>query len=279
MLSTRTKVSIARKMFFAINLARRAVGSGPEAIVTRDEVRWRLDLREGIDLALYLGVYERSTTRALRRLVRPGAIVLDIGANIGAHTLPLARLVGPAGRVHAFEPTVFAHAKLLANLALNPELAARVSLHQVMLTDGGPVAPEVYSSWPLTTKEHIHEGHQGRLESTSGARALRLDDHLAEIGVSRVDFVKLDVDGYECDVLGGATRTLAESKPIIIFELAPYVLAEHGHTIEKLLGQIVGAGYRLEDETTARPLPHEPHAVEALIESGGGMNVVARPVS
>ena len=279
MLSTRTKVTIARAAFSAINLARRVVGASPETVVTREGLRWRLDLREGIDLAIYLGVFERSTTRALRRLVRPGATVLDIGANIGAHTLPLAKLVGPTGRVHSFEPTAFAHKKLLANLALNPELAPRVSTHQVMLTNGDAVAPELYSSWPLVRSDNLHARHQGRLEPTTGARALRLDDYLAEIGVSHVDLVKLDVDGYECDVLAGASRFLASAAPVIVMELAPYVLAERGHTLEELLGRLAGSGYRLEDETTGEPLPQDTAGITGLIKDGGCMNVVGRPLA
>ena len=78
-----------------------------------------------IDFAIYLGgMFERNTALALRKLVRPSSLVLDIGANIGAHTLRLANLVGSSGRVFAFEPTDFAYSKLQANLDLNPALAS-----------------------------------------------------------------------------------------------------------------------------------------------------------
>ena len=61
-------------------------------------INWRLDLLEGIDL---LGSFEPLTVRAYRGIVRPGDTVLDIGANVGAHTLPLAQLVGETCRVIA----------------------------------------------------------------------------------------------------------------------------------------------------------------------------------
>src|SRR5262245_34452280 len=113
-LTTRTKVAIARLAYSAISAVRRRVGLDHSVRVVRDGACWELDLREGIDLAIYLGLFEAGTSRALRRLVRPGAVVLDVGANIGAHTLRLAKLVGESGRVIAFEPTVYAHTKLLA---------------------------------------------------------------------------------------------------------------------------------------------------------------------
>ena len=92
---------------------RRLVGGGPELVTSRQGLTWQLDLREGIDLSIYLlGRFEPSTVRCYTRLVNPGDVVLDVGANIGAHTLPLARLVGEAGRVIAFELTRYAFLKL-----------------------------------------------------------------------------------------------------------------------------------------------------------------------
>ena len=66
--------------------------------------------------------------RAYERLVRPGHVVLDVGANMGAPALPLARLVGPTGRVICFEPTDFAFQKLVTNARSTPDLIARMTL-------------------------------------------------------------------------------------------------------------------------------------------------------
>src|SRR5436305_1431681 len=97
------KIGLARIAYRAIHLARAIVGQSDRCIVTRDGARYELDLSEGIDFAIYLGnMFERGTRNALRRLVEPSALVLDIGANIGAHTVLLAQLVGSKGRVLAF---------------------------------------------------------------------------------------------------------------------------------------------------------------------------------
>ena len=80
---------------------------------------FELDLGEMIDVALYLEQYELDVSAALERHSAPGMTVLDIGANIGAHTLALARLVTRTGAVYAFEPTDFAFEKLTRNVSLN----------------------------------------------------------------------------------------------------------------------------------------------------------------
>ena len=102
MLKTTTKLRIARLASRLLVAARATFGLGAETTVTRRGLRWYLNLREGIDLAIYLGVYETDTLNALVKRVREGNVVIDIGANIGALSLPLALLVGAAGQVHAF---------------------------------------------------------------------------------------------------------------------------------------------------------------------------------
>ncbi|HEY6705131.1 MAG TPA: FkbM family methyltransferase [Xanthobacteraceae bacterium] len=139
---------------FAIVGARALAGRSSRVIARRRDVNWELELNEGIDLAIYLGLYQRIPRRAAR-WITPGALVLDIGANIGAHSLPLARAVGRDGVVVAVEPTDYAFCRLQANAALNPDLQSRLILVQAALTaqTDGPGPKEnarFYSRWPLS---------------------------------------------------------------------------------------------------------------------------------
>src|SRR6266850_1982257 len=124
MLSTKTKIRLATFLSRSVRAVRRMAGAKNDLVVVqRGGLRWQLDLNEGIDFSIYLlGAFERSAISTYRRLIPPAAVVLDIGANVGAHTLHLARAVGEDGRVYAFEPTVYAFDKLQRNLALNPDI-------------------------------------------------------------------------------------------------------------------------------------------------------------
>ena len=118
--------------------------------------------------------------RRYRKLIKAGDTVLDIGANIGAHTIPLARLVGDTGMVVAFEPTKYAFTKLLRNAALNPGLAARITACQMMLVagDADTLPDAIYSSWPLESSSDLHKAHHGRLMPTEGATVSTLDQQV-----------------------------------------------------------------------------------------------------
>ncbi len=278
-MKTKHKIAPARIAYRTISACRRVVGAGDDVTVTRRGVRYRLDLCEGIDLAIYLqGQFEPATALACSRHIKPGQTVLDIGANVGAHTFNLARLVGESGRVLAFEPTAYAFGKLKRNLALNPDLARRVALFQYFLgpADDANLPGAIYASWPLKGGERLHAGHLGQQMTTSGARMRSLDSFLSECGVSKVDFVKLDVDGHETDVLAGAREMLRRDRPTLILEFAPYVLAEHGISPQNLFAQLLSVGYSLYRETDDSILPKAPDELTKTVANETSINVIAR---
>ncbi len=278
-MKTAHKISAARAIYRLVHAGRALLGRTDREIVVRDGVRYDLDLSQGIDLAIYLGgMFERSTAFALRKLVKPSSLVLDVGANIGAHTLRLANLVGPDGRVLAFEPTDFAFRKLQRNLSLNPMLASRVQAYHSFLTDTdtASVPDKIYSSWPLTGGSELHGKHLGSEMRTESAVARSLDSILGERADCNVQLVKLDVDGFECDVLRGATTMLREARPIFIMELAPYVLDERGTSLDELLSFFLPNGYAFFSERTERLLPSNAKELRRLVEDGSSLNVIAR---
>lgn len=278
-MKTRHKISLARTACRLIGAARRPLRLGSIVDVRRAGLNWRLDLDEGIDLAIYLlGTFERRTARVFRRLVPPGATVLDVGANVGAHTLQLARLVGEKGRVVAYEPTRFAFAKLEANLSLNPGLRDRVTLVPAFLGDDGePANPAVWASWPLRSSEGLHPDHGGRLMGTDNARNLTLDEHMTEIAPKCVSFIKMDVDGHECSVLRGGRRLLERDRPMLLFEAAPYLHRELGHPLATCLETLASLGYQLHDAASGRPLPSDLRLLDELVGHGASANVIAQP--
>jgi FkbM family methyltransferase len=278
-MKTANKIAIARALHHLVRSGRGIAGQPDKGIFSRRGITYELDLSQGIDFAIYLGgMFERHTAIALAELTEPSSLVLDIGANIGAHTLHLASLVGPQGRVMAFEPTDFAFRKLRRNLDLNPSLAPRVEAFHCFLTarDGSSVPNAIYSSWPLAVEAGLHAKHLGREMQTEQAQARSLDSILSERADRRVQLVKLDVDGFECDVLHGATALLRDVRPIFVMELAPYVLEERGASLDQLVSYFIPNGYLFYDERTQKELPSDTKELQRLVGDGESMNVIAR---
>lgn len=277
-MTTLQKIAIARLVSKMLCAVRKPLGLGSRLVCRRHGIMWDLDLNEGFDLAIYLfGSSEPGVISAFRRLCPKGGIFLDIGANIGGVTLPLAILAGPKGKVHAFEPTDFAFAKLTSNIALNPEISKRIETAQVFL--GAPLStalPEtVPSSWPLRQEKGLEPLHGGRLETLQGARHDTLDDWMLRQNPSRIDLIKLDVDGYETNVLSGAERLLQCHRPAMVVEFAPYVFADKPGGFAKFLSLL--RGYDFEAKSLdGKKLPLDS-SLEAKIPAGCGINAVLTP--
>jgi Methyltransferase FkbM domain len=109
----------------------------------------------------------------------------------------------------------------------------------------------------------------GQPKLTTGGRAQRLDDYAKTSNLKRVDFIKIDVDGFECHVLKGGIDTLSKFRPVIIMELAPYTLTERGRSLEELLDILQSLDYRLYYKGK-RLLA----GIRAMIPDGASLNVI-----
>jgi FkbM family methyltransferase len=212
-----------------------------EAIV--DGMKYDLDLGEMIDLSLFLNLYEPEVTKAIESYCLPGFVVLDIGANIGAHCLRFSKKVGPSGRVYAFEPADYAFNKLRKNLSLNS--AENVRPFRLALSDRNLERQAIAgkSSWRTDGK---------RVEEGGTVDFARLDDWCAANGIGRVDIVKLDVDGHEYPILKGGLETLRRFRPILLLEVGAWHFREPGSNPLEILS---GLGYRFRDLKTLADYP------------------------
>ena len=205
---------------------------------TIEGMTFELDLGELIDVSVFLQQYERDVVALIERLTRPGSTVLDIGANIGAHTLRFSKLVGSGGNVFAFEPMDYAFTKLARNVALNG--AVNTQLVRLALSDHNAAAQVVgyRSSWTLTG-ERKHE--------TAVVDFRRLDDWCNERGVTDVHLVKLDVDGDEQKVVAGGLSTIERCRPILLVEVGAWHFSSTEYNPLHLLAT---RGYRFWETTT-----------------------------
>ncbi|MGM4918944.1 FkbM family methyltransferase [Tardiphaga sp. 804_B3_N1_9] len=260
---------------------RGGLGVGPIVRTRRSDFNWELDLREGIDFSLYVAQYERRTTRFLTTHLKRGDIALDLGANIGAQTLPMAQAVGDTGRVIAVEATDYAMSKLQRNLSLNPGLTSRVTCVQAILSDSdGSENNSIYSSWPITsTAEDLdrHGVHGGVLKSTNGAFR-SLDALVAELGLPNVHFIKLDVDGNELSVLRSGAETIRRYRPKMVVEFAPYLHRSVPGGFEALLQFIGDARYALYKTDGETPVMATTDAFDQIVDDGASIDLELRPL-
>lgn len=152
----------------------------------------------------------------LPKILSPGMIFVDAGANFGVYTLVASRLVGQTGRVLAFEPTSQSFAVLRQNLELN--CSSNVDAFQMALAERRGKAWLNYGWDPVGN--WIGEGSRGENQGEE-VQMESLDQILEESGVSHVDVIKIDVEGGEERVLRGAIQCLTICSPTVIFEFNP----------------------------------------------------------
>ncbi len=277
-MTTKQKMALANIARVFVRYLQKFRGRGPVGIYRRGGISFELDLDEGIDFSIYLlGAFEVETSRACLEKLKSGHIVFDIGANIGAHTLPFANAVGENGKVHAFEPTDYAIQKLKRNLELNPKLLDRVIINQVFLGDGSLQVPpdEICSSWPLQGAEKVHPAHQGVPKSTHNAALITLDKYAIEKEIRRLDLIKLDVDGNEAGVIRGGLNLLDKFRPVILMEL--WRDTEESHALLELIQLLKQIQARVFSVSGHKEFFLEEMALKKCIPFGGSINVFVYP--
>lgn len=279
LLSSKYNIALARIAYLCISTVRKLLGLDDRAQVSRAGMRWDLDLREGLDLTIFVtGFFQKRVVRACTGLLPAGGVAIDIGANMGAQTLHMANAVGAKGTVIAIEPTSYPMQRLMRNVQANPELLPRVRTFQTFLTatPDDAVPDSLQSSWKVAgDRSGAHPVHLGVPQMTAGASSSTLDNLVEREGLTRIDLIKLDVDGAEDSVLAGGERILERYKPSIVIEVAPYTLVERGLAPDAPLRRLQRLGYVFED-LDGNPIGPEKLARLAAQPQGYGEDIVAR---
>lgn len=188
------------------------------------------DVYIGRSLDLY-GEFSEGETEIFRQVLRPGDIAVEIGANIGAHTVFLGKMVGPTGGVFALEPQRLTFQMLCGNVAMNSLTNVRAIL---------AAAGETQSFIKVPTLDPNQQQNFGGL-SLSGETAgemvavLRIDD----LGLGGCRLLKVDVEGMEVEVLKGARGLIEKFLPAL------YVENDRKHRSNELIQLIDSFGYAM----------------------------------
>jgi len=168
----------------------------------------------------WLGTYEQDHVSALEKIIRPGMVAYDVGANAGYYTLALSRLVGKAGRVYSFEPDARNAHLLRRHVELNQ--LQNVVFVQAAVSEGIGLVP--FTGWELVDS------------SSYIVPSISLDSFIAE-GNPIPDFIKMDIEGAEAAALRGATNLLSKRQTTWIVathtdeltRICKATLAEYGY--------------------------------------------------
>lgn len=185
-----------------------------------------------------LGQRDPHVMRFLRAGVRPGAVVLDVGANIGTYAIPLARLAGPCGCVVAFEPHRPTRACLRHNVRRN-----RLTNVVVVPSAAGERSGAAHLV-PTTNLGEVHLAPDSTRTGLPPTSVTTIDAEVDRLALPRVDFVKLDIEGFELAALRGAARTLADNPDLVVqTEIVPAHAARYGFAVADLVRFFAGFGF------------------------------------
>ncbi len=182
--------------------------------------------------------------RGLAAIVRPGDVALDVGAAHGMYTVPLAHLVGPNGQVHSFEP----HPRQQGQLRF---LRSLLGAAQVTVVPGAVGSNQgehtmrlpVKFGFPIYGHAHIVVGTDPPVDRSVKVKYWRtpmhtVDDWVAERGLSGVGFVKVDVEGFEPNVITGAEETIDRWRPSLLLEIEERHLGRYGRDANQFADEI-----------------------------------------
>ncbi|MFH1511077.1 MAG: FkbM family methyltransferase [Candidatus Woesearchaeota archaeon] len=189
-----------------------------------------------------------SLTDVMKREIKQGMVVVDVGANIGYYSILASKLVGAKGRVYAFEPDEHNFEKMQKNLKAN--CCRNVSAFLFAVADKTKrVRLYVSHEDPSDHRTYYTKGRK-----TRSIKAVSLDGFIRE----NVGFVKIDVEGYEPMVFKGMQRLLKNPDIKIITEFQPHSLRDAGYTPDNYLKSYMNLGFKLflvkERESQAQPI-------------------------
>lgn len=197
------------------------------------------DLWPGAYVPLY-GFYkawsDREERALFQRIVKPGMTVLDVGANIGIYTRFFASLVGPNGKIVAFEPEARNFGMLKRAIAGLPQVTA---IRAAIARKSGEL--KLFIADDLNVDHHTYDDGEGR--RAVSVPAISIDEYV-ESG-ARVDVIKIDIQGAELEALEGAHRVMTENSDIqILVEFWPYGMRRAGAEPQHLLSLLSQLGFQ-----------------------------------
>lgn len=211
-----------------------------KSIVYRKSIKLDLDLDDWIQQQLYfLGDYEKNEIDYLHTVLKQGDTFIDVGGNIGLFSLNASRIVGPAGKVYAFEAFKPNYEKFSKHLILNN--LRNVTLEHLAVSEQSGYIEilynENYGNVGMASSYLQDFTAKERVQSTS------LDAYVKAQHMTKIDLIKIDIEGGEFSALKGMPEILTRYQPKIIIEINNIALKSSNHHEEELLQLLLQKGY------------------------------------
>lgn len=195
-------------------------------------MRFRVDLSDSMQWHIFADI-DRATMMIIEPYVREGSVILDVGANCGEFTIKIAGLAFQKGfksvRVYAFEPNPFVVERLSENISLNSHLMGAIKVNQLALADRAGKSHFSFS-FKHTGAGRIGEHHGGNVQIE--VQIDTIDNYVRSQNIQRVDLIKLDVEGYEGNVLSASMDVLERDRPVFYVEVTDKWLKRNGYSKE-----------------------------------------------
>jgi FkbM family methyltransferase len=232
---------------------------------------WLLVENSNIDSGLLWRYFETAELLFVEKFLKPGMCVLDVGAHHGLYTILASKQVGSGGKVIAFEPSPRERSLLARNLRIN--FSSNVHVEAYALGSGRSKADLFLVEGGEDGCNSLRPPAVAATTQTVSVDTISLDEYLVNASVSRVDFVKLDVEGGEREVLRGAENLLrAPSRPVFFVEVQDIRTRPWGYPAREIVRLLDSAGY-----DWFRILPIGSLAPAALHDEEYDANLVAIP--
>ena len=190
----------------------------------------KVDTVSSVERKMFTRNYEKDTIKIIENFVNEGDVCFDIGANVGPITLALAQKAKPKGKVYAFEPGPPIFERLVGNISLNPLYASAIIAENLGVSEQNG---QLF--WAEGSEDFDQRGN-GSLRVGPDYHKIKvdvvsLDFYCQSKGIENIDFIKIDVEAMEYEVLKGAKNILGKSQPIIYYETLPNMEATLGFPV------------------------------------------------
>ena len=213
--------------------------------VTRHNINFILDISDIIDWYIYYGFTENSKKRLLEN-IKEGDVVIDVGANVGEISMRMANIVkNKNGQIYSFEPDTINHQRFLNNIKIN-------NFDIIHLIKKG--LGNKKGTYNFSVIDEHNRGMNRITKSDENSNntlidVIKLDDYLNDNSILSVNAIKIDVEGFEMNVIKGATNIIQKEMPFLFIELDDNNLCDQNSSAKELVKTLSDVGYEIVNAT------------------------------